>query len=130
MLTQNLTNEWAKGLLSDADNLTEEKIDEVLNEFLKDSKEGYLVNKGWPEVFSPYIVSKAALNAYTRVMAKKYPSISINCVCPGFVKTDINGNTGKLSVEEGAESPVRLALMRNGAPSGLLFIRQEISPFE
>ena len=129
MLFQNIPNEWAKGVLSDAENLTEETVIEVLNQFLKDFKEGLLEAKSWPTFFSAYRVSKAALNAYTRLLAKKYPTFCINCVCPGYVKTDINYNSGILTVEEGAESPVRLALLPDGGPSGLFFVRKEVSDF-
>ncbi|EYU32077.1 hypothetical protein ABFS82_02G159200 [Erythranthe guttata] len=127
---KNLPNEWAKGILNDVENLTEERIDEVLNVFLKDFKEGLLEDKKWPRYFAAYIVSKAAMNAYTRVVAKKHPSFHINCVCPGFVKTDMNYGTGVLSVEEGAESPVKLALMPHDGPSGMFFVRKEVSSFE
>ncbi|CAN1236972.1 (+)-neomenthol dehydrogenase [Linum grandiflorum] len=34
-----LMNEWAKGILGDAENLTEERISQVLNQFLKDFKQ-------------------------------------------------------------------------------------------
>ncbi|GAU10043.1 hypothetical protein TSUD_416340 [Trifolium subterraneum] len=121
---------WPKEVLSDVENLTEEKIDEVLNQFLKDFKEGSLENKGWPiSEMATYIISKIALNAYTRVVARKYPSICINAVCPGFVKTDINYNIGHLTPDEGAESIVRLALLPDGGPSGLFFVRKEEKPF-
>ncbi|CAA0842608.1 (+)-neomenthol dehydrogenase [Striga hermonthica] len=126
---KNIPNEWAKGILNDAENLTEEKIEEVLSAFLKDFKESSLEAKGWPRFFGAYTVSKAAVNAYTRVLAKKNPDFKINCVCPGFVKTDINYNTGLLTVGEGAESPVRLALLPNDGPSGLFFVRKEVSSF-
>nr|XP_009602878.1 (+)-neomenthol dehydrogenase-like [Nicotiana tomentosiformis]XP_016504578.1 PREDICTED: (+)-neomenthol dehydrogenase-like [Nicotiana tabacum] len=105
-----LCNEWAIGMLSDAKSLTEERVDEVLNEFLKDFKEKSIEAKGWPTYFSAYKVSKASLIAYTRVLATKYPNFRINCVCPGFCKTDVNCNTGSLSAEEGAESLVNFVL--------------------
>ncbi|KAG5538436.1 hypothetical protein RHGRI_019119 [Rhododendron griersonianum] len=127
---ENIPCEWAKGVLSDAESLTEEKIDEVLNKFLKDFKEGSLETKGWPLFLPAYKVSKAAMNAYTRVVAKDYPTFRINCVCPGFVKTDINNNAGILSVEEGAASPVRLALLPDDGPTGFFFVRKEVSSFE
>ncbi|VYS44704.1 unnamed protein product [Arabidopsis thaliana] len=126
---ENVSNEWAKGVLSDAENLTEEKIDEVINEYLKDYKEGALQVKGWPTVMSGYILSKAAVIALTRVLAKRHKSFIINSVCPGFVNTEINFNTGILSVEEGAASPVKLALVPNGDPSGLFFDRANVSNF-
>ncbi|XP_009796277.2 (+)-neomenthol dehydrogenase-like [Nicotiana sylvestris] len=122
-------NEWAVGVLSDAENLTEERVDEVLNTFLQDLKEGLLESKNWPLILPAYTLSKAAVNAYTRILAKKYPSFLINCVCPGYVKTDMTINCGKLSVEEGAESPVWLALLPEGGPSGKYFSRKEVSPF-
>nr|WBU15635.1 (+)-neomenthol dehydrogenase [Elsholtzia bodinieri] len=122
-------NEWAKGVLNDVENLTEERIDEVVNEFLKDFKEGALEARGWPQQFSAYIVSKAALNAYTRLLAKKNPSFRINSVCPGFVKTDLNFNTGVFTVEEGAECPVMAALLPDDGPSGVFFVRKEVSSF-
>ncbi|KAE9605431.1 hypothetical protein Lal_00024790 [Lupinus albus] len=122
-----VSNEWAKGVLGDANNLTEEKVDEVIKEFLKDFKEGALESKGWPRTLGAYIISKAAMNAYTRILAKNYPTICINSVCPGYVKTDITSNTGFLTTEEGAASPVRLALLSKGSPSGLFYNRTEVS---
>ncbi|KAF8412292.1 hypothetical protein HHK36_000253 [Tetracentron sinense] len=127
---QKIYNEKAKEVLSDIDGLTEEGVDEVLNEFLKDFKENMLETKGWPAGVSGYTVSKAAINAYTRILAKKFPNFCINCVCPGHVKTDMNCKTGHLTVEEGAESPVRLALLPDGGPSGLFFLRKEESSYD
>ncbi|GLT62603.1 hypothetical protein SLA2020_352250 [Shorea laevis] len=126
----NIPNEWAKGVLGDAERLTEERVDEVLSEYQKDFKEGSLETKGWPTYISAYIVSKAALNAYTRIVANKYPSFCVNCLCPGYVKTDINHNTGFLTIDEGAEGAVRLALLPNDGPSGLFFNRSEVSTFD
>ncbi|KAL2536486.1 (+)-neomenthol dehydrogenase [Forsythia ovata] len=126
------SNEWAKQVLSNAEKLTEDKVDDVLNKFLQDFKENSLKVNGWPEYVPAYRLSKSAINAYTRILAKKYPNYSINCVCPGYVKTDINGNTGSLTVEEGAESLLKLALLPDGEakpPSGLFFFRQNLSPF-
>ncbi|CAH8316444.1 unnamed protein product [Eruca vesicaria subsp. sativa] len=128
-MLQNVSYEWAKAVLSDADNLTQEKIDEVMKEYLKDYREGSLQDKGWPTVMSGYILSKAGVIALTRVLAKQHKSFIINSVCPGFVNTDINFNTGILTVEEGAASPVKLALVPNGHPSGLFFDRSNVSNF-
>ncbi|MED6133122.1 hypothetical protein PIB30_025599 [Stylosanthes scabra] len=101
-ILERISNKWAKGILSDTDNLTEERVDEVLNVFMKDFKKGSLEGKGWPKNLGAYSVSKAAMNAYTRILAKKLPTFCINCLCPGYVKTDINANTGVYNVEEGA----------------------------
>ncbi|CAK8539169.1 unnamed protein product [Lathyrus sativus] len=126
-----MPNGYAKSIFSDGDNLSEEKVDKVLKKFLKDFKEGSLdEDNGWPKTLGAYIVSKAAMNAYTRVLSKKFPTISINSVCPGYVVTDITANIGLLSVEEGAASVVRLALLPNGSPSGSSFTRVKCLPFD
>ncbi|KDP28664.1 hypothetical protein JCGZ_14435 [Jatropha curcas] len=128
-LLQFIPSEWAKGLLSDVENLTEEKVDEVLNQFLKDFKDGLVETKGWPTSLSAYTVAKASMNAYTRILAKKYPSFGVNSVCPGFCKTDITTNVGLLTSAEGAEHAVRLALFPEDGPSGCFFLRKQMSCF-
>ncbi|XP_058202526.1 (+)-neomenthol dehydrogenase-like isoform X3 [Rhododendron vialii] len=126
---QLISNEKAKKELTDIESLTVEKVDELVQEFAKDFKEDTPESRGWPINFSPYIVSKAALNGYTRVLAKNYPNMAINAVSPGFVKTNLNHNTGILTVEQGAEGPVMLALAPDGGPSGLFYDQMEVSTF-
>ncbi|CAI8607225.1 unnamed protein product [Vicia faba] len=124
-----ISNEWANNVLDDTENLTEDLIDEVLKEFLKDFKQDSLENNGWPVYLSAYKLSKAAVNSYTRLLAYRHPNMCINCVCPGFVKTDMNRNTGNITVENGAASVVRLALVSSGSSSGHFFTSQDLSSF-
>ncbi|KAK4840158.1 hypothetical protein QYF36_001272 [Acer negundo] len=128
-LLKNIPNERIKQELNDVENLTEDRLDELLNKFIKDFKEGLLEKEGWPAKRSAYFLSKAFLNAYTRILAKKYPQLLVNCVCPGLVKTDITYNFGDLTAAEGAQSPVRLALLPHGGLSGYFFSRHEMSCF-
>ncbi|KAI4355024.1 hypothetical protein L6164_003842 [Bauhinia variegata] len=119
---ERLPDGWAKEVLSDVENLTEEKIDDVLNRFLEDMKENSLETKGWPAYLSGYMVSRVASNGYTRILAKKQKSFCINAYHPGFVKTDMTYNAGKVTADEGAQGAVRLALLPNASsPSGLFF---------
>lgn len=113
-----------RGMLEN-ENLTEETVDMLLSSFLEDFKAGFLRTKGWPKFLPAHTVSKVAMNAYTRILSKKYSDFCINSVCPGFVKTDINFNTGILTLEEGAKTPVKLALLPNGGPNGLFFVNGE-----
>lgn len=108
-------------MLSNEESLTVERIDEVVQEFLKNFQEGSLEDNHWPSHFAAYKVSKAAVNAYTKCVAKKHPSLCINSVCPGLARTDISCNLGPFSAEEAAEVVVKLALLPNGGPSGLFF---------
>ncbi|KAL1543507.1 (+)-neomenthol dehydrogenase [Salvia divinorum] len=118
-------NEWAKGVLSSKEGLTEERVDEVVQEFIKDMKEGKVEEKQWPPHLAAYKVSKAALNAYTWLAAQRHPRFLINAVCPGFARTDITFNHGPLSEAEAAEAPVKMALLPDGGPSGNFFQRPE-----
>lgn len=77
--------------------------------------------------YSPaYSISKTALNAITRQFASELSTrkISVNSVCPGWVRTDMGGMDASRSVEKGAETAVWLA---TEAPSSLTgkFIRDK-----
>jgi hypothetical protein len=50
--------------------------------------------------------------------AKAFPGFRINAVEPGFTRTDLNGNTGVQTVEEGAEIIVRMAQLGPEGPTG------------
>ncbi|KAI3741534.1 hypothetical protein L1987_59208 [Smallanthus sonchifolius] len=122
-------NEKLKAELQDIDNLTEERIDEIIQWFLSDFKANKLQKNGWPLTVSAYKVSKAVLNAYTRLMARKYENILVNCVHPGYVITDMTSQTGLITMEEGAKSPVMAALLPDNGPSGVYFNKTQIAPF-
>ncbi|XP_039133737.1 salutaridine reductase-like [Dioscorea cayenensis subsp. rotundata] len=107
--------------LSEVDDQTEVKIDQMLQKFLNDMKENKLEENEWPTQVAAYKVSKVALNTYTRIIARKLNTFSINCVNPGFVRTDMNWNSGISTTEEGATCPVMLALLPNGSPSGFFY---------
>jgi NAD(P)-dependent dehydrogenase (short-subunit alcohol dehydrogenase family) len=76
---------------------------------------------GW----SPgYRVSKAALNAMTRILSTelKDEGILVNSACPGFVNTDMGGPMGaKKPVEDGAKGIVWLATLSDDGPTGGFF---------
>ncbi|XP_023772149.1 (+)-neomenthol dehydrogenase [Lactuca sativa] len=120
-------NEKVRNELRDMKNVTEERVDEITGWFLRDLKAGKLEENGWPLTVSAYKVSKAAINAYTRLMAKDYPKMLINCVHPGYVITDMSAQTGYITPEEGAKAPVMVALLPNDGPSGKYFSQLEIS---
>nr|GFA07579.1 glucose/ribitol dehydrogenase [Tanacetum cinerariifolium] len=124
-----LHNKKLKEELQDIENLTEERIDEIIRWFLLDFKTAKLQENGWPLTVSAYKVSKVALNAYTRLLAKKFKNIIVSCVHPGYVLTDMTFQTGFITVEEGAKGPVMAALLPDGGPSGVYFNQTKIAPF-
>ena len=69
-----------------------------------------------------YSVSKAALNALTRILAAELrrDGILVNVVCPGWVATDMGGAGGR-AVAEGAASVLwAVELDDDGPPGGFL----------
>ncbi|GFP91149.1 (+)-neomenthol dehydrogenase [Phtheirospermum japonicum] len=127
--TWRVPNEQRRKELGDIDTLTEEKIDIILKKFLHDLQQDALEANGWQKMLPAYSISKATLNAYTRILAKRYPKMCINCVHPGYVNTDINWHTGTMTVQEGAEGPVMLALLPEGGPTGCYFDRTRLGQF-
>ena len=69
-----------------------------------------------------YGVAKAALIALTLAMSQQLPpSIKINAMCPGWVKTRMGGAGATRTVEEGAGTAIWLATLPDSGPSGGFF---------
>ena len=70
-----------------------------------------------------YRVSKAALNALTRILASELrgSGILVNSVCPGWVQTDMGSTRAPRPVEEGADTPVWAATLSKAGPTGGFF---------
>ena len=69
-----------------------------------------------------YNVSKVALNALTRMLAKelKRNRILVNSVCPGWVATDMGGRGGR-PVAKGAKSVIWAVTLPDNGPTGGFF---------
>lgn len=71
-----------------------------------------------------YRISKAALNAVTRILSTELAAdgFLVNSACPGFVNTDMGGPMGaKKPVEDGAAGVVWLATLPDDGPTGGFF---------
>ncbi|HVN90322.1 MAG TPA: SDR family oxidoreductase [Candidatus Binataceae bacterium] len=81
--------------------------------------DGALSSGGYPS----YRISKAGLNAMTRVMAAdlRGTNILVNAMSPGWVRTDMGGAGAPRSVEQGADTAVWLATLADGGPTGGYF---------
>ena len=70
-----------------------------------------------------YRMSKAALNAITRITAVETEGsgVLVNSVCPGWVRTDMGGPSATRSIEEGIAGIVWAATLPDGGPTGGFF---------
>ncbi|KAL0415466.1 UNVERIFIED_CONTAM: Carbonyl reductase [NADPH] 1 [Sesamum latifolium] len=128
-----IENDEVRKKLKDDEALSEELIDQIMDTFLEQVKDGSWTDGGWPQVFTDYSLSKLAVNAYTRLMARIFSErpegqkIYINCYCPGWVKTAMTGWAGHVSPEDGADTAVWLALLPEQFITGKFFSeRREI----
>lgn len=69
-----------------------------------------------------YAISKAALNALTRIIAAEAGGqVKVNAVDPGWVRTEMGGPGAPRSVAQGADTIVWLATLPDSGPSGGFF---------
>ncbi|HJW08752.1 MAG TPA: SDR family NAD(P)-dependent oxidoreductase [Holophagaceae bacterium] len=85
-----------------------------------------------PSTWAPaYCLSKTALNAVTVQLAAalKGRGIAVFAACPGWVRTDMGGESAPRSVQQGADTPVWLATEAPVELSGLFIQDREVIPW-
>jgi NAD(P)-dependent dehydrogenase (short-subunit alcohol dehydrogenase family) len=78
-----------------------------------------------------YRISKAGLNALTRIFAREVEGsgIKVNAAYPGWVRTDMGGAGAPRSAEEGVATTIWLATLPDDGPSGGLFRDRKAIPW-
>ncbi|OXB68625.1 hypothetical protein ASZ78_014272 [Callipepla squamata] len=102
-----------------SDTITEDELVELMTKFVQDTKKSVHDKEGWPN--TAYGVSKIGVTVLSRIQARilnekrKGDHILLNACCPGWVRTDMAGPKATKSPEEGADTPVYLALLPSNA---------------
>jgi carbonyl reductase 1 len=103
--------------------LSRRELVELMESFLRAVADGTHTADGWPS--NAYSVSKVGLNALTRVLSRELAGdprgLLVNSACPGWVRTKMGGPSAPRSPEEGARTPVWLATLPPGGPTGGFF---------
>uniref|UniRef100_A0A8C0T807 Carbonyl reductase [NADPH] 1 n=1 Tax=Canis lupus familiaris TaxID=9615 RepID=A0A8C0T807_CANLF len=116
--------------------ITEEELVGLMNKFVEDTKKGVHRNEGWPD--NAYGVTKIGVTVLSRIHARKLSEqrrddkILLNACCPGWVRTDMAGPRAPKSPEEGAETPVYLALLPSDAegPHGEFLMEKKVEQWD
>ena len=78
-----------------------------------------------------YKLSKAAMNALTRIMADELrdDNILVNTMAPGWVRTDMGGPGAPRSLTQGADTVIWLATLPDDGPTGGFFEDRQLIPW-
>ncbi|MFZ7128461.1 MAG: SDR family oxidoreductase [Desulfobacterales bacterium] len=85
-----------------------------------------------PRLLSPaYRLSKTLLNGITIMVAQatRGSDILVNSACPGWVRSDMGGAEAPLTPAEAADTPVWLATLPEGGPTGGFFRERRRIPW-
>jgi NAD(P)-dependent dehydrogenase (short-subunit alcohol dehydrogenase family) len=82
-------------------------------------------------IMAAYAPSKTFLNAVTVQYARRFAgtNLLVNAACPGLVATDFTGFQGPKTPEQGAATPIRLATLPDGGPTGSFFEDDGLVPW-
>ncbi|XP_061724680.1 carbonyl reductase [NADPH] 1-like [Cydia pomonella] len=97
------------------EDLSLDELKKLMNEYVDAVKEGREETDGWGN--SPYVVSKVGVNAYTFMLHRRLVDrgISVNCVHPGYVQSDMTHGAGNITPAAAAKVPAGLALRPPGS---------------
>ncbi|XP_022337710.2 carbonyl reductase [NADPH] 1-like [Crassostrea virginica] len=100
--------------------LSVDELTNLMNEFINAAKNGSHERKGYPS--SAYGMSKIGVSVLTEIQhrllsADPRDDIVINSCCPGYVDTDMTSHKGHKTIDQGADTPLYLALLLTGSKS-------------
>ncbi|CAL8369903.1 carbonyl reductase [NADPH] 1 [Gadus morhua] len=118
-----------------SEDLSEEELVGLMQRFVEETKKDEHKKGGWPN--TAYGVSKTGVTALSFILARRLSrerhgdKILLNACCPGWVRTDMAGTKAPKSPEEGAETPVYLALLPPDAnqPHGQFVSDKHVQPW-
>lgn len=95
------------------EDLSVDELGAQMDEFVGAVRDNTFKDGGWPGTM--YGVSKVGCSMLTRVLARDHPELRVNCVCPGWCRTDMAGQKAPLSADDGAARVAAVCLQPDDA---------------
>ncbi|KAL9579656.1 MAG: hypothetical protein Q9212_004983 [Teloschistes hypoglaucus] len=112
-----------------ASSKTVDDVTTLMESFTAAVKDGQEKQQGWPS--AAYAVSKSGAIGMTRAIALSHEreggQVLVNSCCPGYVNTDMTKGGGTKTPDQGAQTPVFLALRDIRGNYGEFWEHQEVS---
>lgn len=109
-------------------------VEQLMTDFVSAAKQGDYAAKGWPE--SAYGSSKIGVTLMSFAQQREFDKdsredIIVNPCCPGYVDTDMSSHKGTKTIDEGADTPIYLALLppNTTSPKGVFVAERKIIDF-
>ncbi|XP_033743198.1 carbonyl reductase [NADPH] 1-like [Pecten maximus] len=96
-------------------NLSMGELKDLMQKFVDAAKKDAHQKEGWPN--TAYGVSKIGVTAMSLIQQRELlkdssrQDIIVNACCPGYVNTDMSSHKGPKTIDQGADTPVYLAML-------------------
>ncbi|XP_060062641.1 carbonyl reductase [NADPH] 1-like [Ylistrum balloti] len=121
--------------LVDIPHISMSELKTMLGQFVDSAKKGTTEKLGWPQ--SAYGVSKVGVTVMSLIQQRELlkdakPDIVVNACCPGYVDTDMSSHKGTKTIDQGADTPLYLALLppNTASPKGVFVSDRKIGKWE
>ncbi|KAK3769876.1 hypothetical protein RRG08_036921 [Elysia crispata] len=115
--------------------ITMDELTGIMKKFVESAQHNKHQEEGFSD--SSYGMSKVGVTVMTMIQQRDFDrrgadDIVVNACCPGYVDTDMSSHKGTLTIDEGAETPVYLALLPSNVkePKGRFVKKKEISDWK
>ncbi|XP_056021847.1 carbonyl reductase [NADPH] 1-like isoform X1 [Ostrea edulis] len=100
--------------------LTTKELSGLMKDFIQAAKNGNHTSKGYPD--SAYGMSKVGVSVLSEIQHRQLSAdpredVIVNACCPGYVDTDMTSHKGRKTIDQGADTPIYLALLPPGSKS-------------
>ncbi|XP_061163370.1 carbonyl reductase [NADPH] 1-like isoform X3 [Saccostrea echinata] len=100
--------------------ITKQELTDLMNDFIQAAKTGDHEKEGYSN--SAYGMSKVGVTVLSQIQHRELSvdpreNIIVNACTPGYVDTDMTSHKGPKTIDEGADTPIYLALLPEGTTS-------------